>query len=280
MATGGRRSSGRGGRGRGRNKRSQGGNTRSREQTQRKGLGDYIFQANKGNDFETISKYLINHIKQKYTSGDDIGTALETGVEFEPATVRPKQLESVATTADDQKIENDAFKMIFKEEVSLWVKRKNAYQENLTKAAAFLIAQCAKTLRQQIEARSDYVADLKTNPIELLKAIKEEVHNYRETKYDMDVITQSLKSLVNLKQYDQESISDYTHRFKVARDIFVSKMGNPLLIGKICHDHNKWSDLTDVDMMRAATEEEVENNKIVARRLMVCHCRSAGFCCC
>ena len=51
--------------------------------------------------------------------------------------------------------------------------------------------------------RKDYNTIVKEDPIELLNAIEQEVHNYQDTRYDMAVMTQALKGVLNLKQHDE-----------------------------------------------------------------------------
>jgi transposase-like protein len=51
--------------------------------------------------------------------------------------------------------------------------------------------------------------------------------NYQELCYEMTVILDSMKTMLNIRQKDQESLTDYTKRFKTARDLMVSQNGGP-----------------------------------------------------
>ena len=82
-----------------------------------------------------------------------------------------------------------------------------------------------KTLLSKICARADYETLIHHNPIEQLKAIKEFALSCQETKYDVSVITDSLKAFVYLKQRDNESLIDCTARFKTARDVCKMALG-------------------------------------------------------
>ena len=46
---------------------------------------------------------------------------------------------------------------------------------------------------------TDFEATIKNNPIELLKAIKEHTISYQEKKYEMGIITDALRNLLNLE---------------------------------------------------------------------------------
>ena len=48
----------------------------------------------------------------------------------------------------------------------------------------------------------------------------------------MSIILESLKSVINLKQKEGESLQDYTKRFKTARDVMISHLGGPIVLTK------------------------------------------------
>ena len=73
---------------------------------------------------------------------------------------------------------------------------------------------------------------MKGNPIELLKAIKEYALNYNENRYEMSIILDSMRALLNLRQKDGESLQDYTKRFKTAPDVLRSHVGGPIILTK------------------------------------------------
>jgi hypothetical protein len=47
-------------------------------------------------------------------------------------------------------------------------------------------------MQHKIEARWKFETDIKDDPIELLKAIKEHSINFEDTKYDMEIIHTAL----------------------------------------------------------------------------------------
>ena len=100
------------------------------------------------------------------------------------------------------------------------MERKDKYRRNRNKAFALLEKQCTKGLLAKIRSKANYEDVIRSNPIEMLKAIKEIALSYQETKYDMAVITDATKAFINLKQREGESLIDYTTRFKHARDIY------------------------------------------------------------
>jgi len=85
-------------------------------------------------------------------------------------------------------------------------------------------------MQAKIEARKDFESNIKNNPIELLKSIKLHSMNYQEHCYEMAIILDSMKTMFNIRQKEQESLTDYTKRFKTARDLMVSQVGGPIVL--------------------------------------------------
>ena len=88
-------------------------------------------------------------------------------------------------------------------------------------------------MKSKIEARTDYQSNVHNNPIELLKAIKEHSLNYEETRYDMRIIANAFEACFNCRQKDNESLQDYTKRFKMARDVLHSHLGEVVRLHKV-----------------------------------------------
>lgn len=213
------RSGGRGGRGSG----GRNNNNRTSGDTQKqKSLKDYMFylgSAKQASDFETTAEYLINHIKGTYDYGQDIATALTQETPCDMTAFKPTIKVSRRSDADAKAAENRQFEIEFKEDFSLYRKREQTYKNNTSKAYAFLWSHCTKSMQSKLEACTDFESSIKENPIELLKAIKQHALNYQEHRYEMSIILDAIRSVVNCKQRDNESLHDYTRRFKTARDV-------------------------------------------------------------
>ena len=199
--------------------------------TQRKGLSDYIYSVGKAAaDYDTITKYLLLHIRKNYLNGDDIGNALETLEEttFESPTLQ----QSSNANAEIKALENKQYEMVFEAKLALYLKKEEVYQTNKGKAYAFLFGQCSKVLQAKILERKDYDKSNR-DPIKLLQTIREVSLSYQDTKYDMKIITQAIKNMVNLKQKEDENLIDYVSRFKVTRDVMKAHMGQEIVLHKV-----------------------------------------------
>ena len=91
-------------------------------------------------------------------------------------------------------------------------------------------------MQNKLQSRTDYKQNIYNKPIELLEGIKLHSLNYQETRYEMSIIANAMRALINAKQKEGESLQDYTQRFKTARDILESyiRTNDPY---QICNDN-------------------------------------------
>jgi hypothetical protein len=60
------------------------------------------------------------------------------------------------------------------------MKRKQSYENSKIKAHAIIWERCAKGMQVKIESRNDFEDNIKKNPLELLKAVRQHSLNYQE----------------------------------------------------------------------------------------------------
>lgn len=230
----GRGNSGRGG-GRTSSNSNSGGNNKIVYKPSKKTLSDYVYylgSAKQAADYETTTEFIINHIKKTFDFGNDIATALEDLQNYNIDKHKPKLQFSDNTLDEVRDNENEQYKIEFKAEFDGFMKRKQSLETNTTKAYALLWEQCAKGMQHKVESRSEYDKLIKSNPIELLKAIKEHALNFQEHRYEMSILLDALRAVINLKQNNNETLQEYTKRFKTSRDVLVSHIGGPIVFTK------------------------------------------------
>ena len=184
----------------------------------------YLGTAKQASDFTNTTEHWINHIQKTFSHGNDIATALETLEDTNLDIDKPRLKLSKDPDRDSRSAEDEMIITEYKHEIGLFIKRKQEYKENLTKAYALLWSQCAKGMQIKIEARTDYTS-IKGNPILLLKAIKEHALNYQENRYSVAIVYESIKNMLATKQREGESLQDYTRRFKTALDVMEGHLG-------------------------------------------------------
>ena len=71
----------------------------------------------------------------------------------------------------------------------------------------------------QIEQQNDFEKDMYNNPINLINGIKEQILNFQDTIYEMEIIDNSLTYFPLKKQKDEE-LYKYMKRFKSFKQVF------------------------------------------------------------
>jgi len=109
--------------------------------------------------------------------------------------------------------EDKYYETIFKAELQLYLKQKITYEANKEKAYYIFWSEFSKQLQHKIQNQQDYLS-IKNDPSKLLKIIEIHSLTYVENRYDVRIIDDALKNLINIKQKDDESLIDYTARFE------------------------------------------------------------------
>ena len=140
-----------------------------------------------------------------------------------------------STQKQEYEVETSEYKIIYRAEVDSWTRRKDTYRSNIGRAYALLYERCNKAMQTKLQSRKDFET-MKGDPFKLLEAIKGHSVSYQENKYPMNTITDAIRNIVNLKQKEDESLIDYTRRFKVARDVLKSQLGGPLVLTEVAKE--------------------------------------------
>lgn len=221
------------------NKREQ--NSNKTKSDHKKTIQDCIYflsNSKQAHDFEQTTEFVLNHIKETFEYGADIYEAMRGLTPIDTNTWAPSlQISKIAsgddTKKDQQEAEQRQFDFQYKEDYRMHKQRVTKYELNLTKAHALLIGRCTKGMKEKLKARMDWELKVSKDPIELLKAIKEEALSYQDNKYPAAIVLNALTNLLTCKQQHGESLQDYTSRFKNYRDVLMSQMGGPIVIQKM-----------------------------------------------
>ena len=91
-------------------------------------------------------------------------------------------------------------------------------------------------MKNALERLENFETTIKNDPIELLKAIKTLMYDSSTTRYPFMSLTDSIRDLINLKQYQTrhdgsggESVTSYMKRFKTVRDVMTKHTGTEFL---------------------------------------------------
>jgi hypothetical protein len=149
----------------------------------KKELNDYTYflgTAKQASEYEATTLFVINYIKQEFEYGSDTAMSLEELKEFEVSKNKPVLQMSTSEDLSIKILKERQYELEFKEEFSIFMKRKQSYENNKIKAYAIIWERCAKGMQVKIESRNDFEDKIKKNPIELLKAVRQHSPNYQE----------------------------------------------------------------------------------------------------
>ena len=233
---GGRRRGGRRGSSAGR-----GNNSKSNEK-KKKTIEDYVFyvgSAKQASDCTTTTEYIINHIKKEYDNGLDVANALDELNTPDMDKWKPTMEVSTKTGAE-KAAEDRQLEIEFKELFNEYRRRVKTCEGNTIKAYGLLWERCSLGMKNKLLERKDFGTKIKNQPIELLKAIKEHAHNYQESRYDVSIVLDALRGMFDLKQKPEERLTDYTRRFRTAREVMESHIGGPIVLEKVCRQDGNY----------------------------------------
>ena len=111
-------------------------------------------------------------------------------------------------------------------------------------------------MQNKITGRNDLEKKLFNNSINLLVAKKERSLNCQESRYKMAIITDSIRTFLNTKQKESESLQDYTRRYKTAKEIMESHIGGPIIL-------IKYIELTEEYKVDIKTHQNIIVNGII-----------------
>ena len=139
------------------------------------------------------------------------------------------------SVATDQKIlsrENKQHELEYKARFEQAMKRVEQYNQNLYKAYAFLWEKCSRAMQNKIAGPKEYDTEIYNNPFKLLIAMKQHSLNFQDSKYKMSIIIDAIIIFINTRQKENESLQEYTRRFKTAKDIMESHIREPIVLKK------------------------------------------------
>ena len=193
--------------------------------------------ARQASEYTKIKNNIINQIKMKYKHGIYIGTALEEGKEYDFIPEKPSPLVIIevdgTTTERLEKMGiNKSREIEFQMAMTEYNDKIKTYKENKYKAYSYMWDRCTTQMQQNLEAKADFITTIKNNPFELMKNIEALSYNYQESKYEIAIVADAIRTFVTLKQRDDESLISYMERFKAASKNMIAQKGSSFILSK------------------------------------------------
>ena len=218
-------------------KSQNGGKSKTREKDYRFATQDQMGKGNYGT-YNTVKDAIVQEVQEKYKYGSDIAKSIRQGKLFDIDSVMPIRKVSKVSDAEAKKDEQDGFNIRFQEELRVWMDRKFELEMNQSKAFSLIFSTyCTKQMQQRIEEHPDYEKSIVDDPVKLVIEIKTLTHDSVRAEYPIASIVDHFNRWLNMKQWDEENLTDYVKRSKYNRDIVKSLIGNEIL-----HKHIKSTD--------------------------------------
>ena len=163
--------------------------------------------------YENTLKALQVYVASNFRNGGDIVWMLKHEDEFiiEQPTAPAVNQRSTRQNDKSYQVEID----IYKENVKMYVMRKNRYQENKEKLYSVIRGQCSDAMQSKLQSKSRFAEmDEERDCLKLLNEIKAVMFNFETQQYPDMSMHLACQKYFNFKQMKYKSVTDYYKRFK------------------------------------------------------------------
>src|SRR5210317_2487808 len=180
--------------------------------------------------YSSVKEAIVQHVQKTYKNGHDIAKSLKDQTMINLDSEEPIRTISNNNNDNERSIEQSGYDIKYQEELRRHLDRKDALQENVSKAYALIFTNyCTRLMQSRIEEHPNFESTIEDDPFELLKVIKTLMHDAVRAQYPYIAMTDGLTRLLNIKQQENEQLLDYVKRFKQTRDVTKSQIGTRLL---------------------------------------------------
>ena len=179
--------------------------------------------------YAMVKEAIIQHIQKTFIDGNDVARCTKRGEIIDIDSEAP--VRGISTRADQVQaaLEQKGLDILFQEELRRFLDRKDNLRKGLTKAYALIFSNyCTKGMQNRIEEHPEF-DEIEDDPMKLLEAIKTSMHDPVRAQYPLISMTEALSRFINVRQLENELLTDYLKRFKQLRDVCKSHMGTKML---------------------------------------------------
>jgi hypothetical protein len=156
---------------------------------------------------------MVQELQKEF--GVEIATTIRTMKKYDFDQDKPKR-EISNNTDKALKEQEDADNMVFFErKVDEFIKRENQYKRDLPKVYSIIYTDyCTEGMQRRIKEKVQQNQKILNDPLELMRVIETAVHQPARAVYAYSALIHSLKQGLNLKQQENERLTEYHERFK------------------------------------------------------------------
>ena len=193
--------------------------------------------------YATVKESLIQTVQKGYKGGIDVAKSLKDMKKVDLSKEEPVREISRLTDPVERAIEQDGFNIRYQERLRRHYDRSDALEEGMNKCFALIYSNyCTKTMRARIEEHPNFKTHIQDNPIALLEAIRENMHETQRAKYPWESMVNHLANCLNVQQREEEPLVDYVKRVKQLLDIVESLLGTDLFSDFIGNQEVYWNE--------------------------------------
>ena len=247
---------GRGGRGRGRSRFYHRGKPKQKTATAEFKEKEFKFKINGGSknvaSYDEVVDAILLKIKTDVKEYPlDILEEVRTSKTFDIESLKPvfsisepKNVTTGYTAIEKANIDMEM--KLHADEVAEWRLRKSKLEMNRVLVYGFIWKEfCDDKIKNRIEARDDFDAEgckiivqngtkpsakpIEDNPVLLLKAAKTASSQTKQNQYDQVQLVDTAVKMLNMRQHDEETISEYYKRFKQVKEEYKILVGDDFL---------------------------------------------------
>lgn len=180
--------------------------------------------------YATVKDHFIQTVQKTYRDSAGLVQSLKDGKKKDLTTETPTRVISNKTKPEEAAIEQGGFDIQYGEEYKQFIARRERLDQDFLKVYAYLLQNfCSRPMQARIEEHPDFETELDGDPCKTLEAIKTLMHDPVRAQYPLVSMTDALTRLLNMKQFSDETLLDYTKRFKQERDVAKAQLGTDIL---------------------------------------------------
>ena len=186
--------------------------------------------------YTTVKDALIQQIQKTFKGGQDIAKSLKEMKKFDFTKDEPTR--EISTETDDKlnELEQTGLDIKYQEKLRRHLDKADAAASDWPRAFALIYSNyCTKAMQSRIDEHPDFNDKIDDDPIALLEAIQALMHDPIRAQYPMASMTDALARFINIKQLENEELTEYVNRFKQTKDVAKTHLGTAFLDEFITH---------------------------------------------
>ena len=178
----------------------------------------------------TIREAITRKVQKRPGCSTELVQSLKEMKLVDLTTGKPKPTLSTKTDAAEKAAEQEQLNIQYELEMRFYLEKVRDFESGLSSTYALITNDyCTTAMRNRIEEQGNFSSEIDGKPIALLELIKSLIYENNRAQYCYVSMTDSLKRVLNMRQNDDEELTDYVKRFKYNYSILQKHLGDKFL---------------------------------------------------